>query len=312
MIKFFAKRRNRKGFTLTELIVVIGLMAVIIACVVAFGTPVRYVVKNAAARNDALTINKIIGDYIERQLSFADKMDIYVGYKYENTTGCDLEKAFKDYCKKKDGDEAAMNTPHVMLFHYDASVHSFRIYDMIITDKDMAMPADITAVAGTEVFDDAFYANYEYLITTDMTSTNNTNYASKAYVEFVVSAYNSGNEDPSITDDAERYNVTAKNVIGHYGWAATHTGDDPMDTGEIAMNKLSTERPSFAMENIKAHTRLVHIYDEHTGEDKGTEMKSEAVSLPLTRNSFIPAPGVAITDDSLTDTVIFYNIKTFK
>ena len=84
MIKFFSRLKRRKGFTLTEMIVVTAIIGIIMASVVAFSGPMRDSIKNTEAKADALTINEVLGNYLEHNLAYACKIDAFVGYTYEN------------------------------------------------------------------------------------------------------------------------------------------------------------------------------------------------------------------------------------
>ena len=78
LLKFFGKRRARKGFTLVELVVVMAIIAILMISVVAFAQPIRAMMSNTNAQNDAIIINNGIGNYIERRLAFANDIKIFV------------------------------------------------------------------------------------------------------------------------------------------------------------------------------------------------------------------------------------------
>ena len=70
-MKLIRKLKYKKGFTLSELIVVMAIVSLLIAAVAAFGDPVRSMVNDTTARSDTINITKIMGDYVERRVSFA-------------------------------------------------------------------------------------------------------------------------------------------------------------------------------------------------------------------------------------------------
>ena len=85
MTSMLRRVKSRKGFTLTELIVVVAIVALLMICVTAFVGPINTMVKNTTADADAITINEIAGDYIERRLAYADCIQIYLGANADTT-----------------------------------------------------------------------------------------------------------------------------------------------------------------------------------------------------------------------------------
>ena len=81
-MKMIRRLKRRKGFTLTELVVVIILLAVIMAAVVGFSQPVRNLVTGVNEKSDGLTITAGVGTYLEHTLAYASKIDIYEGVTY--------------------------------------------------------------------------------------------------------------------------------------------------------------------------------------------------------------------------------------
>lgn len=182
MLKYFMKLKNRKGFTLTELIIVIAIIAILMGCVAAFSGPIRQMVKLTASSTDALTANKIIGDYIENRLAFADCIDIYYALdswdssKYDNTTeGLNVTSKFDSY-KKKDITTNDRDKSGVIILHYDENTKepeksTYKLYDFTIkhdTVGDYGATVVNAAKTGLNdsgiVFADAFYENSQNLI----------------------------------------------------------------------------------------------------------------------------------------------------
>lgn len=77
MIQKLQKLHAKKGFTLTELIIVIAILAVMMAAVAAFSQPVQRMVKATAVTADAITANEIIGEYIQGRLAYSDFLFIH-------------------------------------------------------------------------------------------------------------------------------------------------------------------------------------------------------------------------------------------
>lgn len=144
-MKKLMKLRHKKGFTLTELIIVVAIMAILMTCVAAFAGPVQQIVKSSAASADALQVNKIIGDYIENRLSYASYIDVHIAKDVESIS-LDNEvvggsTGFTAIVNKlNSATENANNKGKggMLIFHYEPDTvepfnSSYEIYDIPIT-----------------------------------------------------------------------------------------------------------------------------------------------------------------------------------
>ena len=305
MIKYFARLKSRKGFTLTELIVVTVLIGIIMACVAAFAGPVRTMMRGANARSESNTINKIIGDYIERRLAYADYISIYAGISYKNgetdamyTSAKESFEKLKERAKQtKDG--KMTNTPGILYFHYedggtggDELKHTFRIYDMPVEfDTDvpdtaaafcsalMALtdPSDSKSDPLYTVFNKEFYGNYQFLITMGQLGVRENTLKQRANLSFGITSYEfrgdtldaSGEGTSFVEDDV-------KNYYKYMNKVATVT-EDPMD--KYISERTGVENISFALENIS---------------------KASSVNLMQGTSSIYG-----------TDLIVFYNVRTY-
>lgn len=190
MLRYFMKLRNRKGFTLTELIIVIAIIAILMACVAAFSGPIRQMVKSTAASTDALTANKIIGDYIENRLAFADSIDLFYAVDASEETAVNsttqvtpggqtlpgINEIFNAY-KTRDVDDSTNNRDKsgVLILHYaenasEPEKSTYVLYDYPIKNSSSNYKTTVLDTInggfapGGEVFDEAFYTNSQNII----------------------------------------------------------------------------------------------------------------------------------------------------
>lgn len=175
-MKKIMKLRNKKGFTLVELIIVIAIIAILLACVAAFSGPVQKIVKSSAASADALQVNKIIGDYIENRLAYASYIDVHVGKNVNSLQG-DLSvvggsTGFTAVQNKLDSTDNANGKAKggMLVFHYEPNTDepfkaTYKLYDIPIGKTGSY---NSTAFTGTDlkgaVFADGFYLNNSQLI----------------------------------------------------------------------------------------------------------------------------------------------------
>lgn len=72
-------RRNRKGFTLIELIIVLAIFSIIMTLVMSFIDPVAKIMKKASTRERTAAYVDNIGEYIDNSLHYAKFMRVYNG-----------------------------------------------------------------------------------------------------------------------------------------------------------------------------------------------------------------------------------------
>ncbi len=287
-MKTIRRLKRRKGFTLTELIVVVAIIAILMASVAAFSQPVRMMVTGTNARSDAVTINEIIGNYLERRLSYSETLAIYVGYDY--STSGDLETAFEAYQNKYVKDKAQ---PGMLVLHYNGNDERFKkinagepykasfvLYDQPL-DKTSTMlnlnvgkddDDETDDLRNYKVFADEFYAGYQYFITTDETlPIRVNNLTHEAYFSTKIISYNIDDPSVSMSDDK---------IKSYYD------GDTSGIDGLINF-RTGVEEVSFSLANITSERDTNGLY-KNTIDKVSMSRKTEG-----------------------TDIIIFYNIKNY-
>ena len=161
------KLKHKKGFTLSELIVVLALIGILLGSVAAFGDPVRSMVKDANARSDTLNITKIMGDYIERRISFAKSVDIVTEVSADSSDA-NVETVFDKY-KGFANDKTICG---MLIFKYEENTtdplrSTYKMYDVPITDSSTYAGCYSGSLPKNPVFADVFYGGYEYFMTVE-------------------------------------------------------------------------------------------------------------------------------------------------
>ncbi|MBP3857873.1 MAG: type II secretion system protein [Ruminiclostridium sp.] len=316
MIRFFAKRRHRKGFTLTEVIVVTAIVAFLMAAVAAFAGPVRTVIRNTNAKSDTNTINKIIGDYIEHRLAYANDIDIYVAAPYNPGSGDmydQMEQSYEDMEKyaqlgTKPTDNQ-INNPRVMIFKFvdetsvapltpasDKLQATYVVYDYPIKAGSTA-PSDFNTLCTDEykLFKDDFYAGYQYFMTMDDIGIQSNAVRNRAYLNFRIDSYycQGDSTDKRVTKTGDVIGLNADHIKKYHQYvdkildAGATELIDPMD--DMAYEKTASENVSFSLENISnpKNVKLVRGDKTYTG-DTLTSYKYG------------------------TDIYVFYNVRTYR
>lgn len=174
-MNYLRKLKNKKGFTLVELIVVIALIAIIVVCMVAFSNPVNSIVRGTKAKSDAITINKIIGDYMERRLSFADQIWIYTEADATNNGNVENAGAATTLSNIANGtikNYASKGVAGALVLRYvpdtvDPIKSTYKLYDIQITSSGCVWPSTEAQWAACAVFSDDFYNGYEFFLNLD-------------------------------------------------------------------------------------------------------------------------------------------------
>lgn len=317
MLRYLMKLRHRKGFTLTELVIVIAILGLLMACVAAFATPVRQMVQATAASTDALTANKIIGDYIENRLAFASRIDTI--YAVDITSGItelnDTYTAFQN--KLNSASSSPKDKAGVLLFHYEADADypgksGYRLYDIPVETSGTFTSALFSG--GTlqgEVFDKAFYANSQNLIIAPTTVSAN-KLRNSLFAEYQIIPYDCDEEyitmSGSVVDDANSIYVKRTTLDYYYEYKENHEADPTLYPDDsFGLNDLAVQR-SGSIEQVSFELRNMDIssYTRTAGPD-GVMDTADDVVCPVVSGWNTIYPGGAGGSDIL----IFYYIPHY-
>lgn len=292
-MQFFRRLKRKKGFTITELIIVVALIGIMMATLTAFSEPVREMVGKTRAKNDVLTINNIIGNYLEHNLAYASEAVICVGWDLIASHD-ELDTIFTNLKSSWSG---ANDRPAAMIIHYDRDNdtqlrNTFRLYEY---DKDSNLPAYTTTIDGVDyvvmdesklVFHDDFYDDYAFTITVDESDIIKNKFREREFIRFTVSAYEF--DGALLKSDGSEAYLTRGDIKSHYQNLDDPTITDQMTQGYYTSAFVGSENVFFKFQNIKA---------------------KEAKRFDILRGCTDGTTGTVTYGD---DIVIFYNIRQFK
>ncbi len=183
MLKYLMKLRHRKAFTLVELVIVMAILAVLMTCVAAFSTPVQQMIKATAADSDALSANKIMGDYIENRLAYADMVQLF--YTVDSLNGnTDLETAYTAFQSKlnpaTNPDANAADLAGMLIFRFvedtvEPSKSKYMMYDVNIPESGGSFAGAVGSSTNPNgaIFADFFYDKSQNLFLFPTTAQSN-------------------------------------------------------------------------------------------------------------------------------------------
>ena len=281
-MNFIRRLKYKKGFTLSELIVVLAIIGILLAAVAAFADPVSSMIKNTNAKSDTLITSKIMGDYIERRLAYADAVTIVLNTDAGNTADTVITATDGLYNKYK-GYASDKTKCGILVFKYvedsDPTKSTYKVYDQKIDDKTSY--GTITDAA----YSDAFYGNYSYFITVEpymvevidettglpvvpkkMEEKVKFNAAKQvANLDFTIRAYNFSGEKYTVDGESE-YGINDKTMSLYYGKLR-----DPSKTEDgiekFVHDRVAYERVSFSLENVTKDTSVSYTAGNITGKD---------------------------------------------
>ncbi len=302
MFKLLRKRLFRtsktKGFTLTELVVVVALIAIMMACLMAFARPVRQLLNGSTAKSDALTINEVLGTYLERKLSYAHNVHVFSGVTY-NESDVAMSNIYDSMASSYSSDK---DTPGMIVLKFDLDDDSdpksktFKIYEVKMKN-DSSMPAlDDDYLA----FSNDFYGGYEYLMTCEDIVPKMNNQKKRAYLDFKIQTFDFGRDYENGLDDLL--------ITGYYTNQDTHAVSDYIRETELIHERTNVESISFSLQNVRVKSAS-QVNDNGTPSDDTDDFyETDTVfepgsDLTITRGN---APGVYGTD-----VVIMYNIHHY-
>lgn len=295
MMNMFRRLRRKKGFTLTELIVSVAIIALLMACVAAFAQPVRSMMTGVRADSDSLKICEVIGNYLERRVAYADMVEVYAGYSITDDA---VKAKFSGLSSTATTKTDAKYTKGMLVMHLVKSPdgddkNSFVLYDVPIKTGS-TIPASTTALEGSNynVFLPEFYSSYQFFMTTDEkmggTETephfmNSNNVTHKAFFSFNILGYKFKEAGKGIDD------TTVKSHYTYINGTDTTMTSDPIE--DLISNRTAVENVSFTFENISI------------GQDNNTGLY----------NDYVGSNQIDIhRKDTDTDLIIFYTVKTYK
>lgn len=268
MLKYLMKLRHRKAFTLVELIIVIAILALLMVCVAAFSTPVQQMMKSTSASVDAISANKIIGDYIERRLAFASKIYVVNGIDAMTNTS---DPAIMDttpgsyggfeMVKAELGGSVSSRSAGVLILRYEADPGepekaTYKLYDVPITSSSVDYASTVLDGSGIRnpVFADHFYNNSQNLIIPSLTPKEN-KVRTSFYASFDIIPYDI-NQDYIVRNasgalDPTSIYIKPTTLMDYY----TNVNPDSVLDGIAEQRSGSIESVTFELRNIKKSTQ---------------------------------------------------------
>ncbi len=202
MLNYFLRLRRRKGFTLVELIIVVAILAVLMACMAALSGPIKKMVSRTSASADAVAANVTMANYIENRLGFAANIEILCAMDSTDASGTTVNEAFNSMKTKLTASSDAQDKAGVLIFRYieDTTLVTdshYKMYDVPITaTSSNYFTAAIDNSGGTNqikestaVFDDCFYQYSKNLFIAPTEVTTN-KVRGNYYMKFEIIPYN--------------------------------------------------------------------------------------------------------------------------
>lgn len=306
MTSMLRRVKSRKGFTLTELIVVVAIVALLMICVTAFVGPINTMVKNTTADADAITINEIAGDYIERRLAYADCIQIYLGANADTTNYGPLSNAYTAI----QGYRGTNDTTGMLVFKLventsDATENTYRLYDVPIKATGTSYISSYESSTGTilpknPVFTDDYYGRYKHLFLLNPDGYNNGNFTvavnivkGKAYLNFDIYSYDFGENTAAHIEAKGGSDSTLEQFYQHIEDPLLNPNDGISD---LLLDRTAYEHVSFELQNIGIATVT------ETETINGITVNKEVGKPKLVNVEYVGGGD---------DIVIFYNVKDY-
>lgn len=270
MLKYLIKLRSRKAFTLVELIIVVAILGLLMACVAAFATPVRDMVKSTAASTDSLTANKIIGDYIENRLAYASRIEVHQAAN-ATTPSSDVTASFTsfqaDYNTAYTANATTKDKAGVLIFRFvedtnDPLKNTYKVYDVRIGASGSYSNTVFNASGDMkgELFDDAFYVNSQNLIIAPVETVRN-RVRNSHYLTFDIIPFDCEEEYPTVY-------LKNDTLDSYYKYQANHKADPvtyPDKT--FGLSALADQR-SGGVETVSFELQNIAVDDTNSWKSK--------------------------------------------
>lgn len=198
-MRYLMRLFHKKGFTLTELIIVIAIVGILMLSLVTFSAPVRLMVKGTDAKAECLTINNTVGNYLEHTLAYADDIRIYAGVDLA-TALTTINTAYSSVQSSRPS--TANNRSGMIVFHYvahdDKFKSGYRVYELLSKDTDgKQLSLTSRTVDGSTVYDisdskslyfEDFYGSYSFFLEADSNISHNSA-RNKDYLKLFMRSY---------------------------------------------------------------------------------------------------------------------------
>lgn len=163
------RKRGSSGFTLVEMIVSVALLAVLMAGMMIFISPVIRSYNDNQVDNNAQNVTTCVQDYISRNIRNSYKMVIFENTSYtsikSNSAYTDEIKKMNDFCNAS-GDPGLTNKSYLLKclsLRYDDADKRFYLWDEAV---DMTANGNIKTADSKKVFADCLfsdiYVQYEF------------------------------------------------------------------------------------------------------------------------------------------------------
>lgn len=282
MIQKLQKLHAKKGFTLTELIIVIAILAVLMAAVAAFSQPVQKMVKATAVSADAITVNEIVGEYIQGRLAYSDCLFIHYAVNSPLLTGqTNINETMVAIHTRLTSANAGK--AGVLIFRYvkntdEPEKSGYMLYDFPIvagTGYNSFLDASggsIDLKSGYKVFNDDFYGNTQRIIYLPHRLPKTNSVRGEVYMNFEILSY-AGDDGYMIynaggaVDESQSTYISSSTLSKIYNDAESLTPSTATLDRLSVIKKGDANTSSFVLQNftsdlLKDHPERFKMYPD--------------------------------------------------
>lgn len=271
MIQKLQKLHAKKGFTLTELIIVIAILAVMMAAAAAFSQPVQKMVKSTAVTADAITANEIIGEYIQGRLAYSDFLFIHYGIDSPLSSGqTNINQSVVALNTRLGGANAGK--AGILIFRYVPNTNEpeksgYMIYDFPFT-AGTAYSSILDGAGGTtelkadgKVFNDEFYGSTQRIIYLPHRLPKVNSVRGEVFMNFEILSYKGDpgymvyQADGVTVDDPQSVYISSSTLGTIYQEADAATPPSPTTLEKLGqIKKGDANTSSFVLQNFTLDT----------------------------------------------------------